>query len=148
MNSLIKEVTSNHFLPETKVLDAYTSVVSSFLPRQCQYLILQEKVCFMYLLRLFSQIYIWNKTLLHFSLVKPLRSKKFGTLFFIRDPVISYMYGYVTLVFFKSMRFILGYNSNNTWSSIHVCYVSLYTSNGLKSIICSTLRGCSNLTSI
>lgn len=43
MNSLMKEVTNNHLLPETRVVDAYTSMVSSFLPRQCQYLILQEK---------------------------------------------------------------------------------------------------------
>ena len=43
MDSLVKEVSSNHILPETRVVDAYASIVSSFLPRQCQYLILEEK---------------------------------------------------------------------------------------------------------
>lgn len=43
LSILMKRITLNQNLPETKVLDAYASLVSSVLPRQCQHLILQDR---------------------------------------------------------------------------------------------------------
>uniref|UniRef100_A0A0N5AEB3 CPG4 domain-containing protein n=1 Tax=Syphacia muris TaxID=451379 RepID=A0A0N5AEB3_9BILA len=43
LKSFVKKTTNGRIRPETSVVDAYASLVSSFLPRQCQYLFLEEK---------------------------------------------------------------------------------------------------------